>query len=259
MRKSLAIASAFLLLCGMAQSQPHQRSNRKPQPDNTARTPTQSPQPSTVNQIFGASNDPVPPRQAQQSKLRQFLDKAQSDPIVWLTLIIAIFAGVQVGVYISMHATMKQVERAYVHVGEIQLFRFEPGSVPRIVVPIMNKGKTPAVIFRAAARRELLVAEPKGPPPFTNFHELDFPLGTDQREMWGVDFEREMTQAELDLINGKLPTAPKGIMIVSGRIDYRDQFGGKRFMLWGRRYDPEQSADKPYFAWEPTKGYNKLG
>src|SRR5438045_1283154 len=96
---SLTAAAAFLAWAAAATSQSPERRNANPQtnPPNGASTPAT--QPTTINQIFGTANNAEPPRTEQHGDFYRALQKAQTDPIVWVTVVIAIFAGWQVAVY----------------------------------------------------------------------------------------------------------------------------------------------------------------
>jgi len=121
------------------------------------RQPT-APSPQTVRAIgaqpvpSSAQSQPTGP--PQRNKFGQFLEKVETDPVVWITLIIAFFAGWQIRIYGQMRDHAKMTERAYIqpwclHPG-IQFKHFQSGNdVATLHMQIKNCGRTPARITTA--------------------------------------------------------------------------------------------------------------
>jgi hypothetical protein len=257
----LAIALAALAMMGAAQSQPPQRGNSKPNSNSATATSAPADQPSTINQIFGTANDATPPRTTQQGKLQQALEKAETDPVVWATVVIAVFAGWQVAIYRKMLKTTRIVERAYVYVSRINLPHFKPGERFLITCTVRNAGKTPGDI------KSVRIAVNFLRPEATDFTLLDV-TGTQVEQAGSIVGEQELTmgawssesvsaQRHADVINAQQR------MIVTGVVTYKDRFEAEHDTDFGREYDAvlSQGHQRPIFGHlrvesGSAKGYN---
>ncbi len=167
----------------------------------------------------------------------KLLEKAL-DPLVWITLALAIVAVVQARIYCAMHNTTRTVERAYIYVEAVTQYRnFEPGETPSLMVTVINSGTTPGRIVEARiATIPVLTVENDLPKimPDPGMRPTNLVVVKGQRMDWGnqlapvpqEDFERVFKH------NFKL--------VVFGRIGYRDAFNAVHHTDFSFVYNPKQ-------------------
>ncbi len=133
--------------CVLAQSQ-LPRGNAQQRPNTTApETPAPTP-PTTVNQIFGAAPDAIPEAPKEQSYIEQFKKNALTDPIVLLTVVLAVCAAIQIRIYFLQLRTTHRMERAYIHIANMDRFdHVGTDQRPYVSVKVKNYGRTPARIL----------------------------------------------------------------------------------------------------------------
>src|SRR5258706_4744810 len=110
MNRSIAIAllafGEFVLLSLIILAYSIQQTQRRDtNPDANRASQNQQPpgQVVTPQPVREPLNEPKPPSQPDQSYLQQVWQKAKTDPIVWLTAVLACIAAFQVAVYRQMH------------------------------------------------------------------------------------------------------------------------------------------------------------
>ncbi len=222
----------FLLAAAIASSNPIQR--QTDHADNQARQPNQAnqqvtPTQPTINQVINTQPESQPPHPG-QSKKQQFFDKALTEPLAGITVLLALIAIIQVSVYLAMHSTTKRVERAYVYVNAITSFEdYGPEQRPSATFEVINSGRTPARILKFGATMiHRYVGSPlERPMPENelNLVEMDFHMVHGQHSDHGVTFE------PVDVEQFKCAMNRTCVMYIFGRVVYRD-----RFQKWGSRY-----------------------
>lgn len=138
---------------------------------------------------------------------------------------LAFFAG-QICIYMSMHATTKRVERAYVYVENIISFKdYFSLTEPHVQVLIINSGKTPAKILGMGAA--MMHVTPNDPLPRyipigeEHLTPADFHMVTQQRSVYGFKLGH-VTEEQFVAMNDHENTKMR--MLICGRIKYRDRF-----------------------------------
>jgi hypothetical protein len=207
----------------------------------------------TSAQALDSSDDSKPPRPNEQSKLQQALYNLQTDPIVWLTLVLAILAGWQIAIYrrqLKMHET---IERAY-----LALSHKPPGIViDPLVLPnetiakqsvgvylgVKNLGNTPANVTYALIQ---LCASDK-PLPSTPPYDRSLLRKMQVSTVKSDDFVI-FQSVPIDLVT--IEKIKKGTLklYALGYADYIDKFKKRHRCGYARVYDPSADYSGDYWA-----------
>jgi hypothetical protein len=175
-----------------------------------------------------------------QSKANQFLDQL-IDPTVWLYVVIAGLAFLQVQVYWQMrdHATV--IERGYISISHETPPGLFLGAPPmgraRLSIHIRNSGNTPAA-FTKAVMRAVVYRQDETLPTTPDYGDH-----TSAGSGYLVKADFVTIRADLRIEgaeNWQIAPYPGGrhTLYIIGYVDYIDAFQVRHRYGFGRRYDP---------------------
>lgn len=239
------------------QSQLPQCGNSNPDSNDSKNRAAVAAQSTPLKQILGATNAAAPPPANEQSKLGQALEKAETDPVVWVTVLIAVFAFWQVVVYRQMRDHTIVIERAYVTMSHhrpgliIDDWAAESASgmtqgdgVPRqnisVNVRVQNSGNTPATVTYRLL--QLLFTDQ----PLTDVPAYD-PAQGEVVRVHLVKGDDLNVFANWNIEETAFTSVRSGLnLYLLGYVDYIDKFGRRHRAGYARVYNPSIDTSRQF-------------
>ncbi|HZT75856.1 MAG TPA: hypothetical protein VFA27_04305 [Vicinamibacterales bacterium] len=255
---AVLLAALFLLIANVSYTRSLRQSNPSTsEPAAATQAQRESRGAVTSSPFSGSANSPDIAANQRESKAAQFVDKF-FDPIVWVSLAVAFFTFLQVGIYRQMRDHTIDIERAYV-----DLSHNSPGIADALTsvaigsaqsptathirklhanVGVINNGNTPGHVERVLIHEYISTALPADDPPYQLDRVKPAQIHLVKNARFNIGCEFPIDVATLDEICSAAgitdaETAKK--LFVIGFADYTDKFGRRHRAGYARVYKPE--------------------